>query len=241
MTSQLRYVLMQVRKPDDPMRGQEVGCFARALHGSEDQITTWDILDTVPGEPELRHFDVALFGGSGDYSATSEEAWIEPILDLMRELHREAKPTFASCWGFQAMARALGGSVVHDLSRAELGTNKLHLTEAGRQDPVFGPLAPIFHAQMGHADRVDRLPEDAVLLASTEKVANQAYRFRDKPIYCTQFHPELNRDNLLGRLRQYPEYVDKIAGIPFDQFEATVHDTPETEQLLRRFLDTVFA
>lgn len=222
------------------MQEQEVGCFARALHCELKQITPWDILTSIPSDEELTRFDMTLIGGSGDYSATSCEAWIEPILDLFRRLHQQNKPTFASCWGFQAMARAMGGSVVTDMARSELGTQQLTLTQAGHEDPVFGPLGETFDAQMGHADRVDRLPEDAILLASTDRVENQAYRFIDKPIYCTQFHPELNHNDLLGRLKQYPEYIERIAKMTFEEFCQTTHDTPETEKLLLRFINEVF-
>ena len=33
--------------------------------------------------------------------------WLPAALDAMVALHETGKPTFASCWGFQAMARAL--------------------------------------------------------------------------------------------------------------------------------------
>ena len=81
-----------------------------------------------------------LLGGSGHYSAAGEGEWLERALDLMREIHRLAKPTFASCWGFQAMARAMGGRCVHDLPNAEVGTIEVELTAAGREDPLFGNL-----------------------------------------------------------------------------------------------------
>ena len=76
-----------------------------------------------------------------------------------------SKPTFASCWGFQALAKALGGSVVSDITRAELGTCELQLTQAGQRDPVFRQLGASFYAQVGHHDTVDVLPADAVPLA----------------------------------------------------------------------------
>ena len=38
------------------------------------------------------------------------------------------------------MARAMGGEVVTDRSRAEVGTYWLELTSEGKNDPVFGPL-----------------------------------------------------------------------------------------------------
>ncbi|MFQ5569640.1 MAG: type 1 glutamine amidotransferase [Rhodothermales bacterium] len=239
MLQKLRYLLLQVRNLNDPMRMQEVGCFARTLHTAPRHIRAFDLLSGRPTRQQLGAVDVVLLGGSGDYSVAQGGPWLEPALDAMRELHARSKPTFASCWGFQAMARAMGGEVVTDMARAELGTLAIHLTAAGRRDPVFAPLGPTFYAQMGHQDIVTRLPDDALLLASTDRVENQAFRFARKPIYCTQFHPELDAASMIERLRTYPEYVEKIAGVPLDTFVTECTDTPETETLLLRFLEQV--
>lgn len=161
-------------------------------------------------------------------------------MQAMRELFDLRKPTFASCWGFQAMARALGGRVITDIDRAELGTVTVQLTSAGRNDPIFGPLGDRFDAQMGHQDRVVELPAGAVRLAKTEQVENQAFCFPDRPIYCTQFHPELDQQSLLGRLRAYPQYVREISGVSMQQFAANhCRETPQANQLIKRFLNHV--
>jgi GMP synthase (glutamine-hydrolysing) len=239
MRDRIRYLLLQMRNADDPMRTQEVGSFARALDCSPRRIGVFDLLTGVPTRRELDAVDMVLLGGSGDYSVAAGGPWLEPALEAMRELYDWRKPTFASCWGFQAMARALGGEVVTDLSRAELGTHAVRLTEAGKRDPVFGPLAQPFGAVMGHQDIVTRPPEEAVVLASTDRVKNQAFTFRGRPIYCTQFHPELDRQGLLERLNAYPSYVQKIAGVSLEEFAATSMDAPQTESLLLRFVSEV--
>ena len=181
-----------------------------------------------------------LLGGSGHYSAASERVWLDRALDSLREIHALAKPTFASCWGFQAMARALGGECLNDLPNAELGTIELELTDAGRADPIFGALPPVFARQAGHEDHVIRLPPDAELLASSPRVAEQAFRFTGRPIYCTQFHPELDRQAMLERVITYPEYVTRIARISFDDFVHNVRETPEANSLLERFVQHFF-
>jgi GMP synthase (glutamine-hydrolysing) len=158
----------------------------------------------------------------------------------MREIHHRAKPTFASCWGFQAMARALGGRCIHDLHNAEVGTIEITLTDAGRDDPLFGGLPPVFAAQAGHEDHVVALPTDAVLLASSSRVKEQAFRFAGRPIYCTQFHPELDRAAMLERVMAYPEYVARIARVPFDEFVQSCRESPEANSLLARFVKVVF-
>jgi GMP synthase (glutamine-hydrolysing) len=194
----------------------------------------------MPHANLLTRHDMMLLGGSGDYSAAGEGDWLERALDTLREIHRLGRPTFASCWGFQAMARALGGHVIHDPPRAELGTIELYLTPQGECDPVFGRLGRSFLGQAGHEDRVEQLPEGAVLLASSSKVVHQAYCFPDRPIYCTQFHPELNKEDLVRRVRAYPQYVRHIAGMTVERFVDGCHETPDSARLLRHFVEYVF-
>jgi GMP synthase (glutamine-hydrolysing) len=236
----LRYLLLQIRNGDDPMRGQEVGCFTAALGCPEDRISTHDLLASFPSPEAVKRHDVVLLGGSGDYSAAGEGEWLERILDGLRTLHDAGKPTFASCWGFQAFSRALGGVCVHDPEHAELGSIAMHLSDAGAQDPVFGTLPATFLGLSGHEDRVTILPPGAVLLASSDLVAQQAYTFPDKPVYATQFHPELTKRTIIQRVVAYPRYVEQISGLPLEEFERECQETPEANSLLRRFVEVVF-
>lgn len=221
------------------MRDQEVGCFAQALDCPAERIERIDLLCSPPSKADLDRADVILLGGSGDYSAADEGPWFDQILDSLRRLTDLAKPTFASCWGFQAFARALGGRCIHDPAHAELGNVELELTAAGQSDPLFGQLPSRFLGHAGHEDHVVNLPPNAVLLASTAAVRNQAFRIADLPIYCTQFHPELDRTAFLQRIEAYPRYVEQIAGIPYEEFAASCRETPEANRLLRRFVEIV--
>ncbi len=232
------------------MAAQEVRCFAKALTCDPSSIEVLDLLSTAPSRAKIDQVDMLLLGGSGHHSAASESAepsrlasqcqWLDRTLDCLREIHRFAKPTFASCWGFQAMARALGGKCIHDPANAELGTVEISLTDAGRADPILGSMPLTFLAQGGHEDHVVALPSDAVLLASSAVISEQAFRFIDRPIYCTQFHPELDRGSFLERVAAYPEYVERIAGITYDHFTLRVQEVPEANTLLRRFVAHVF-
>jgi GMP synthase (glutamine-hydrolysing) len=250
---QLRYLLLQTRNPGDPMAAQEVRCFARALDCEISAITVFDLIASSPSTDKLQQFDMLLLGGSGHYSvavATEESSdagqtrkrlsWIERRLDSLREIHRIGKPTFASCWGFQAMAVAMGGECINDVPNAEVGTVELELTKVGRADSIFGTLPQKFAAQAGHEDHVIRLPPDAELLASSLRVREQAFRFSDLPIYCTQFHPELDRSAMMERVVAYPEYIARIAEVSFEEFTANLRETPETNSLLRMFVKQYF-
>ncbi len=247
MNQRLRYLLLQTRKDEDPMAAQEVRCFARSLDCDTSVIEVVSLLKCAPSAARLKQADMILLGGSGEYSAavepneaSSPAEWLMRALNCLREVHERSRPTFASCWGFQAMARAMGGTCLNDLPNAELGTIELKLTAEGEKDPIFGALPSKFFAQAGHEDHVTVLPKNAELLASSGKVAEQAFRFRGKPIYCTQFHPELDRAAMLERVIAYPAYVERIARLTYDEFVMRVRETPEANSLLRRFVAHVF-
>ena len=239
MTDTLRYLLIQVRNPSDPIKLQEIDCFANAINCPPTAIQTLDLLTERVTTQVLHEVDAVLIGGSGDYSAAGENEWLNKSLQdlqLLAELH---KPTFASCWGFQALARALGGRCINDPAHAELGTIELELTTSGKEDFLFRELGSPFLAQAGHEDHVVELPSNAVLLASSNAVRHQAFKVAEAPIYCTQFHPELDLAALLARLRAYPQYVEKIAGTTLSEFTKKCQETRETHSLLKRFAEFV--
>lgn len=235
----LKYLLLQIRDPDDPIRKNEIRCFAQTLGCDHDDILIHDLIREEPQREQFHAVDAVLIGGSGKYSVVEGGPWLPAALEAFEFLYTDSIPTFASCWGFQAFARALGGRVVTDLNRAELGSLHVTLTDAGKVDPIFGKLSPRFFCQLGHQDIVDELPENAILLASSERVENQAFTFADKPIYATQFHPEMTREDLLKRMAAYPEYLTKITGLTVEEFKSTCQETHEASSLMRHFSDLV--
>lgn len=234
--SHRRFLLIQIRDYDDHIRHREIEDFARATGVPAKSIMTHDLL-AVPLTPDvLNDVECAFIGGSGKYSAVGEGDWVEPALRSLRCLHDFGTPTFASCWGHQAIARAMGGRVARVEEFAEVGTIPLTLTEAGRADPIFGQLPSPFPGQVGHEDTVVQLPAGTTLLASSDRCRVHAYRFDDAPMYCTQFHPELTRAALVQRIEAYPEYIERIEGIPLDEFKLLTRESPGANELLARFV-----
>lgn len=233
------FLLLQIRDSNDPMRANERAAFARTLGVPRKSIRLHNLLTTPLRQDQLAACDIVLIGGSGKYSACSNDEWLERALDSLRLVHGTATPTFATCWGFQAFARAMGGSVINDVKWAEVGTKRVFLTKAGQADPVFGALPERFFANMGHEDHVVNLPPNTELLASSAFVVNQAYRFVDRPIYCTQFHPELSREDLVERVTSYPEYIERISKQTQAEFIAGLRETPNAAKLLPQFVATI--
>ena len=231
-----RFLLLQAREPGDEMAAHERDCFARALQIPTERVVTHDLLSGPPDEALCRRYAALLIGGSGDHSVLGGGAFMPPFLDFLSDVVvAKAIPTFASCFGFQALALAGGGEVVTDEVRAEVGTYEIMLTEEGQADPLFGDLSPSFTAQLGHKDHVTRLPAGMTRLAFSEQSSHQALRVDGTPIVATQFHPELTRqDNTQRYLRYWEAYG---SGDPDnDPVLERMADSPHSTALLRRWV-----
>ena len=204
MLADFEYLLIQVRNPDDPMAPHEVNCFASHLHCAPDRIRTWDLLEGSPTRDDLRHCDIVLFGGSGDYYVSQQnQPQFAYYVELLNNLIARSHPMLGVCYGYQSLAKALGGTVVHRPDQAEIGTGSVTLTPEGCSDPLLGQLPDTFHVQQGHQDHVLSHPGTGPNLAESQLCPNQAFRIQDKPIWGVQFHPELTQHENRKRFIQY--------------------------------------
>lgn len=238
----MRILLLQAREADDPMREAERHSFARRAGLEPDRFTPHDLLGGPPSPTELRRHDAVMIGGSGDYYVSKGNLpRLDETLDLIRELVESAQPTFASCFGFQLLVAALGGEIVHAPDRTEVGTFPVTLTEGGRVDELFGELPERFPAQMGRKDLAASLPEGVVHLASSERCPYHALRVPGAPIWATQFHPELDREENLERFRRYMDgYAAHLSAAESERAMEAFLESPESETLIPRFLELVF-
>ena len=232
------YLLLQARKPGDVMAAHERDCFARALEVPTSEIGCWDLLQGAPPAERLSEQQRLLVGGSGAFSTLDDEAWLGDFFDFLTEVViAQKRPTFASCFGFQAIVRAGGGTIVSDPSRAEVGTFDIHVTDAGASDPLLGSLASGFPAQLGHKDHADDLPAGCIHLAGSERSPFQALRVEGTQIVGTQFHPELNREDNLYRYDAYRAAYSGSSADRDDEVVRSLKATPEATALLRRWAD----
>lgn len=235
-------LLLQARVPGDPVRGEELRSFAERAGLPVECFEPWDLLAGVPSADHVRRFDAVMMGGSGDfYVSRGNLPSHEDLLEILVGLVDRKVPTFASCFGFQYLVSALEGEVVHDPGRTEVGTYELWLTEEGRRDPLFGQLPERFWAQLGRKDRAARLPRGVENLAASESCPYQALRVRGRPIWASQFHPELDGESNRRRFFVYRKgYVPSLGPAELEEAAARFRDSPHASTLLRRFVELVF-
>ncbi len=113
-------------------------------------------------------------------------------------------PFLGACYGIGTLGVLRGGAV--DTTYGEvIGAVRITLTPDGIADPLTQVLPAEFDAFVGHQEAVRRLPDGAVLLASSATCPVQAFRF-GRRVYATQFHPELDIDGLSTRIDVYRHY-----------------------------------
>ena len=238
----IKILLLQARHPDDQARHGERRSFASRAGLDVASITPYDLLSQTPNLKEVQKFDVLMIGGSGEYYVSKQNLPRFPaVMDLLNDVVSIGHPTFASCFGFQLLVRALGGEVAYKPDFMEVGTYQLSLSEEGAADELFALLPPSFPAQLGHKDRAESLPENVVNLALSENAAYQALRVPGKPIWATQFHPELSGADNLKRFHIYMEgYAAMMSPEELQVVLDRFGESPETEDLIPSFLELVF-
>ncbi len=232
----VQYVLIQARNENDVAKPEEHASFASRLGVPVENVTQFDIFSNEMTVGALSEYDGILVGGSGEYSVLDDHPIIKQFNNFIGEASNLNKPMFASCFGFQALALALGGEIIKDPENAEVGSFVLHSTKNVHADEVFGILPNQFIAQLGHQDQAKTLPESALNMAWSEKTQNQAFRLKDQPVFATQFHPELTDiDNRL-RFQRYMHIYGKLFGEAKAQEILDSHiPSPESNALLERF------
>jgi len=128
------------------------------------------------------------------------------------------------CYGAQYLAHFFGGKVspsnIREYGRANLTTIHDH---AG----LFAGISEDTQVWMSHSDTISELPNKGVRLASTNDVANAAYRIEGEDTYAIQFHPEVYHTQDGKQLLD--NFLIEIAGVDPSWTPAAFVDTTVAE------------
>jgi GMP synthase (glutamine-hydrolysing) len=95
-------------------------------------------------------------------------------------------PVFGICYGFQAMAQALGGTVAHTGS-SEYGRTELKVL-GGELHSGLPEVQPVW---MSHGDAVTSAPDGFEVVATTSGSPVAAFENRSRRLAGVQYHPEV--------------------------------------------------
>lgn len=139
---------------------------------------------TMPVADMLAKNPAAIVLSGGPASVYSPDA---PALDPA--LTQAGVPVFGICYGFQALAQALGGTVAHT-GGGEFGMTDLHV-DPEHGGALFAGLPAHQQVWMSHGDAVTQAPEGFTVTASTAATAVAAFEDAQRKLCGVQFHPEV--------------------------------------------------
>ncbi len=128
-------------------------------------------------------------------------------------------PVFGICYGFQAMAQALGGEVVQT-GLSEFGGTQLTVT--GTDSRLFAETPAEQTVWMSHGDAVHRAPDGFAVTATTAGAPVAAFEDLGRSLAGVQFHPEVLHTAHGQELLQ--RFLYDIAGIKPDWTTESVID-----------------
>ena len=164
---------------------------------------TCNIFESAPlydrfDPPSLADVDLIMAFG-GPMSVNDDLPALHAERKYLAEAMMMGKPVFGVCLGAQMMATALGGTV-EPSGGYQFGLRKIHVTAAGRADPVFGrittPLVPTLHGECFTIPTgATKLAEADILLRDGRfRRINMAFRYGLS--YAFQFEPQLTLEEL---------------------------------------------
>lgn len=170
---------------------------------------------------DMRDFAGVIVGGGPfdvskpEVNKSARQKYIETTLNKhIQAIYDNDIPYLGLCYGLGVLVWALGGKVSPDF-KEDVMPIEIKLTASGSDDPIFKDCDGA-EAIVGHHEGVETLPQNAVLLASSDTCPVEAIRLKNN-IYATQFHPELDLYGLDQRLQAYkhhgyfsPEEYDDI-------------------------------
>jgi GMP synthase (glutamine-hydrolysing) len=235
------FLLLTVRGEDAAADNEYASFLALARLGERD-LRRLRLEQRALGQVDLRDWSGILLGG-GPFNASDLENLKSPLQrrveadlrGLLDEVISADFPFLGACYGIGALGSHQGAQV--DRRYAEpVGCVPITLTRAGQQDALLRGLPNTFDAFGGHKEAISRLPDHAVLLASSPTCPVQAFRIGSHA-YATQFHPELDAAGLCTRIEVY-KHFGYFEPEQADELKALAHRSNVTHPpaIVRRFV-----
>lgn len=237
------FLILQAR-PEDFVADQEYEAMLKRGRLDESRVHRIRLdKERMPDGLNLDDYAGVIIGGgpgcvSDDPDTRPEiEARIErDMLDLMPAITARDFPFLGCCLGMSILAHHLGAEVSKRRYSESVGPVDCTLTEAGREDPLTGPMPQEFTALVGHKEAVQELPPGAVHLVASGPCPYQMIR-HGQNVYAAQFHPEADGDVFAGRVDFYLHrgYFDPSEG---DRIKEVCYAAEATEPpgVLERFV-----
>ena len=136
-------------------------------------------------------------------SVHDDALWIARLMEMIRAMAAQGLPMFGACFGHQAIALALGGTVgrnpggyVHGLTHSRLS----------HRAPWMADLPDTVRLYGSHVEQVTTLPPGAQATSASEDCAVAGFIAGGR-IYTTQHHPEMTPAFIAALTDELADYL----------------------------------
>jgi GMP synthase-like glutamine amidotransferase len=208
--------------------------FADLVHlvRPEWQVTSFSVKDDVFPD-DIDAFDGVMITGS-PASVHDTDPWVARLLDLIREIYAARIPMFGACYGHQAIALALGGTVEANLAGWVFGVAH---SEVCKQVAWMSQLPSPFAQYAAHVEAVTGLPDGAEVVSVSEACAITGFHIENK-VFTTQNHPEMSHAFMSALIEEYAPNLPVGVGDAARASMLVKADTQIYAQSIARFFET---
>lgn len=239
----MRPFLLLSCRPEDDAAEHEYQGFLRASGLGRAQLRRVRVSEAPPPPLVLDDYSGVILGG-GPFNSSDPAETKSPVqhrvekdlMALLDEIVERDFPFLGACYGIGTLGVHQGGVIDRTFGEA-VGSVPITLTEEGSRDPLLAGMPPVFEAYVGHKEACSVLPGSAVLLASSPGCPVQMFRVGSN-LYATQFHPELDHEGIVARIKIYqhagyfpPEEMDDLIG------RVVLADVDHPPRVLRAFVE----
>lgn len=185
--------------------------------------------------PKVSEFDGFIVSGSkaGVYD---ELVWIEPLFACIREIVAANKKLLGICFGHQAIACALGGSVSKSSKGWGIGNYQNQWIKPPVNNQGWHKGQPLTLLAF-HQDQVDELPKGFEVCAKSDFTPYFVTQYKNQ-ILTTQGHPEMSPQYITGLCHMLEEKIGSDVAKVGRESLLEKDDTEDFRQLIRDFWTT---
>lgn len=188
----------------------------------------------------LDGYDGIFLSGS-PHGAYEDIPFINREHDLIREGAAREIPMLGICFGSQILASALcGRDQVFRRPNCEIGYKALPVASEARDDAICAELGDSVTMFVWHNDEVRADHPDMTVLARSDDCPNQIWRWRDRPFWGIQGHPEITETQAPVWFEENRERMT-LDGADVDALKAAADEAAVAKTMLTRFAALVAA